>query len=359
MAKDSELFNEDGTLNEDVANTLIDDTIGEDDEKTSADGEENETNETSTDDDDAGGDDSDSVEPDEDHEPGDSDEEWASSDDIREIVESLQLPESVLKEFGSRDEFERALRVMDHQFARSGQQFSRQRQVPGQQQDAALQAQQQAQQRLQQQQQAQQRQRDAQGRFIQQQQPPQAPPQLDPDYYDPEVVTAFNQQNEYYHNRLSQLEQKLQQMEQFTLQSQQQQAQKQQEQMVSQFDSMVDQLGYDDLFGKSDDLGRGTSEWKNRERLWTAMGELWAGMAASGRQVQMTPTLVRRAANLAFGDELLKREKKNLLSQARKQSRKRLGVGRLKSPIDKPYSGPPEKDPVLHEEFRRLEAENG
>jgi hypothetical protein len=152
---------------------------------------------------------------------------------------------------------------------------------------------------------------------------------LDKDRYDDEIVNEFERMRDYYESRLQSLESSLQAI-----------STKAEE---LEFDSYVDALGHPELFGKT---GKETEEELGRRKeLLVAVKAQIIGLERLGRPVKFSDQLVNRVANMVFADELNKKRLKQQTQKVFKMSNLRQGG----SPV-KPL--PPSDDP--REEAERL-----
>lgn len=278
-----------------------------------------------------------------DDEQEDSDD-WTTAADLAELVESLGLSEEDLAEFGSREELDRHVKLLDKQLIRAGKEALAK---PGEEQEAALRAQAEAERRAEASERAKQQPRKD-GRFAktEEAEEPDESLTLDEDYFDERLVAVHKQTV----SRLQQLEARLRVFEQRDTEAQQRE-------IVRTFDRIVDTLGHDDIFGKSAELAPGTDAWKNRSGLYETTTELIAGAIANGKRVGMVESIVRRALNQRFADQLSKKQRQDFASKVRKQASRTLGASQRNRPGK--YDGPLEKDPELLELYRQLEKESG
>lgn len=122
------------------------------------------------------------------------------------------------------------------------------------------------------------------------------------------------------------------------------------------FDMLVDALDEPDLFGKT---GRETDkELENRKKIRESYEALLTGYATRGVQVQVDESFLRRILNMEFADHLTKKERKQFAEKIRKQSGTILGSGRT-TKKDAEYTGPVEQDPELVSLYQKMVAENG
>lgn len=263
------------------------------------------------------------------------DDNWVSREDIRELIDSLGLSEDDAREFSGPEELERHARFVDRQFMQEGKRLAQQLK-PGEEQEAALASQDEAQRRMAAQQRASQQPREG-GKFAKAEEAGDDDPPLNPEYFDEELVSKFNRQAE----RIKRLEERIAQAD-----SQQQEAA---------FHSIADSLGYEDLFGKG--LNRNSDQQQNLAKLLEATDVLIAGMASKGKAASLSPALVRRALNQEFADLLSTKNRRSYSERMLKQSGRKLGSGgqRVATGEQRPWNGPPEKDPALHQAYREME----
>lgn len=278
-------------------------------------------------------------------------DEWFRKDDIRELVESLELSEEDIREFSGPDELDRHVRFLDKQLLEEGKRTLR----PGDEQEEALAAQEEAERKQQASERAKERPRDR-GRFIKpNDEEGDYKPSLDANDYDEELVGEFatvGKLADSANKRVQQLEDRILAFEAERMQAGHQQ-------MVQSFDAIVDGLEHDDLFGSASELRPGSDQFKAREALWDTTGDLLAGMKARGKPAAMTATAVKRAMHQRFAKELSTKQRTQFSEKIRKQAKTRLGGGSQKSNLEKPYTGPIEKDPELIAAHKRMLEENG
>ena len=316
-----ELINADGTIDEGAAGQAIDAVMREDKkaEQEQGLGENESTSET---------DDKEPVKEEEstvDDDESDGDD-WVTSEDIQELVESLGYSEEDLSEFETQEEFERHVRFMDREMSK--------RIRPGDDQEHALQADEIARKKAEREEQAEQQYREN-GKFARQ---PEELPQLDPDEFDERLIEVLEARDA----RIAQLEQQI-------LGSHEQQ-------ILKTFDTLVDSIGHEDLFGNSENLK--AADRAQREKLWEATKTILNGMEASGKQVNgVNRGIIVRALNMEFADTLQKKTRQSLTKKAKRQSSRITGSSRRNS--TKNYDGPVEKHPDLLQAFKDFESENG
>jgi len=254
-------------------------------------------------------------------------DDWVTSEDIAELIESLGYSEEDMAEFAGPVEFQTHVRLLDRELKRVR---------PGDEQERALEADELS------------RQKDARTAQVKEQyredgkfaKAPEELPKLDPDEFDERLIEAMEARDA----RIAALEAQINDSGQKAI--------------LQDFDNIVDGLGFDDLFGKSEDLK--PAERKERARLFEEYKEIFNIQEARGKPVSGKGTnraLVLRALNLEFADEIKKQNRRELTSKIKKQSARKTGSGHRQA--TKQYDGPIEKHPELIERFKQLESENG
>lgn len=122
----------------------------------------------------------------------------------------------------------------------------------------------------------------------------------------------------------------LKEMRQFRGQLQQRDAQSAFSRIKTDFAASVDSLGHTELFGKPGE--RTKEQAANMEKVF-ADGHLphARGLLAQGRQVAPNAAFAKAAVNLLFGDQLIDQAKQQQLTRLKKQSAKRTGGGSAKT----------------------------
>ena len=347
-----EISQPDGTLDVDAANRALDEyeaanPPAESDEDRKDKGADNaqagegadDSKQTTTDADDATGEGEEAV-------GENADEDWMLHDDIRELADSLGVSQEELRDFSGPEELERAARILDRNLMEVGQRIK-----PGEEQDAALVAAEAARAKAEAQERAAARERGDDGKFVKAEEEGYKP-EITAEYFDEQIVGEFDRLGKHYGERVRQLEQQLE-----ALSGQLRQDAERRE--IDSFDAIVDGMGHEDLFGQSADLDGKTKD--NRAKLWEAVDTLRAGLASRGKQGGLTPTLVRRALNLEFADQLSHQQRRSYSQRLQQQAQRKLGAGghREATGTKRSWKGSPEKDPVLHEAWRELERESG
>jgi hypothetical protein len=132
---------------------------------------------------------------------------------------------------------------------------------------------------------------------------------LSKDLYDDEIVDEFTRLRDHYESRLSVLEARFADVNA--------QAEEQQ------FDSYVDQLGFSDLFGKAG--SESDEELERRRELHVAVKAQLIGLERLGRPAELNDNLVGKVANMVFADEITKKRLKQQTQKVSRQSQLRQG----------------------------------
>lgn len=132
---------------------------------------------------------------------------------------------------------------------------------------------------------------------------------LSKDLYDDEIVDEFTRLRDHYESRLSVLEARFADVNA--------QAEEQQ------FDSYVDQLGFSDLFGKTG--SESDEELERRRELHVAVKAQLIGLERLGRPAELNDNLVGKVANMVFADEITKKRLKQQTQKVSRQSQLRQG----------------------------------
>lgn len=244
-------------------------------------------------------------------ESGDTAPEWVT-DKVKAEVAAYGIDESDLAEFASREELDRALRILDKQALQAGRKALAEGEPA----------------------------RDENGKFAKKDEP-ETPSKnryevtLNKDLYDEEVISELTKMGDYYDQRIDALEAKLAQ------------ANIRSEEM--EFDSIVDSLGHSDLFGKTGKESQ--KELDRRKDLMVQVNAQMIGLENMGRPASMTEELVKRVANMVFADELAKKRLKQQTAKISKQSSLRMG-GSPTKPLP-PSEDPREAAERLYKELER------
>lgn len=261
-------------------------------------------------------DNSDSETADEGEESGDSTPEWVT-DELKAEVAAYGIEESDLSDFASREELDRALRILDKNALQAGRKALAESETPT---------------------------RDEKGKFVKKEEEeaePEKPSKpryevsLNKDLYDEEVIDEFTKMRDHYESRLEALEAKFTQV---SIRSEE-----------MEFDSLVDSLGHADLFGKTGKESQ--KELERRQDLMVQVNAQLIGLEKMGRPTVMSEQLVQRVANMVFADELAKKRLKQQTAKISKQSNLRMG-GSPTKPLP-PSEDPREAADRLYKELER------
>jgi hypothetical protein len=228
---------------------------------------------------------------------------WQPDDVARQLAQDLGVPDEVVRDIRSQDEFVRVLRVANARRMNPA--------APS---------------------------------------PPATPTEptalekfLADDVQDPDTRAAVKQLVE----QNAQLAQQLQQISQGT-QAQQQAAQEQQvRQVEQQFDSVLDGLGYD-LFGKSDSLSD-----EQRDSRASVYGKLWE-LAQRGLVKDVSPVSVEQAFMLAQPEKYKEQLRRTLAEAARSQANSNISAGRSAPTPRSSPTGDLRDDPELLKAAKEL-----
>ncbi len=248
----------------------------------------------------------------------DEGQEWLD-DDLKGEVAAYGIEESELADFASREELERALRLLDKRALESGRKALAEPDEP----EVASG-------------------RDEKGQFKKKPEPEVAPVRagqyeiaLSKDVYDEALVDEFTKLRDHYETRLEALESRFSESDARAEESR--------------FDSLVDSLGHVDLFGKSDE--EDAKQLQRRKDLHVAVKAQMLGLAQLGRPTDLSELLVSRVARMVFADDLSKKELKNHTRKITRQSNSRQGGGATR-PQD-PREDPRDEADRLYKEMER------
>jgi hypothetical protein len=207
------------------------------------------------------------------------------TEELRSELADYGFDESEINDFKTREELDRALRLVDKKALEIGQKTLAEEEKP---------------------------QRNEKGQF---QKNPKSESSykvsLDPDLYDEELVSEFEKMKDFYEERIGSLEAKFSDI-----------FEKAEEQ---EFDTLVDSLKMPELFGVT---GKENEEELDRRRsLNVAMKAQMIGLEQLGRTVDMSSQLVSRVARMVFADEISKQELKDRTRKISKKSDLRQGGG--------------------------------
>lgn len=231
--------------------------------------------------------------------------EWVN-DEVKAEIAAYGIDESDLSDFASREDLDKALRLLDKTALQTG------RKALAEESPA----------------------RNEKGQFVKKAEPVSEEPaeetpkegryevQLNKDLYDEEVINEFSRLRDHYESRFEALE------AHFTEMSARAEEQ--------QFDTYVDSLGHADLFGKTG--SESPAELERRRDLLVQVKAQMIGLEKLGRPTELTDKVVARVANMVFAEELAKKRLKQQTAKISKQSNLRQG-GSPTKPL------PPSEDP--------------
>ena len=244
------------------------------------------------------------------------------NDDVKAEVAAYGISESDLSDFASREELDRALRLLDKTALEAGRKAT----VESETSNA----------------------RDKDGKFVKKEEAKPSVSEeetpksgryelsINKDEYDDGLVDELTRMRDHYESHRERQETRLAQLEsRFTEVDASEEERK--------FDSYVDSLGHSDLFGKTGDESQ--KELERRNDLHVAVKAQLLGLERLGRPAELSDKLIERVANMVFATEL---SKKRLKQQTQKISRQ--SNGRMGGSPTKPL--PPSSDP--RDEFDRL-----
>jgi hypothetical protein len=153
--------------------------------------------------------------------------------------------------------------------------------------------------------------------------------------YDDEIVDEFTRLRDHYEDRLKRLESRF--------------ADANARAEDQQFDTYVDSLDYSELFGKTG--SESNKELERRKELHVAVRAQLIGLERLGRPAELTDQLVSRVANMVFADEMTKKRLKQHTQKISRQSQLRQG-GSPTKPLP-PGENPREQFDRLYNEMQR------
>lgn len=263
-------------------------------------------------------------------EDGGDDEDWVASlsEEQKELADSLGLSEEQLRELSGPEELERHVKLFDQHLYRNAKERADTTGTEAETETEKTPA------------------RAPDGKFVSRDQTTgEYKPSLSTDDYDEGIVTEFGKLSQYVEQLVEQRVAKLESLLEHT----QAQAAESQRQQV---ESLIDSLGYDDLFGKVDGT-RNAKQMQQRQKLVDAAIVLREGMRSLGQETAWTPTLMKRALNLEFAEQLAARQQKQRAEKTKQRSRQKLGNSGQRRGLGEnaPWSGDATKDPVLLEHY--------
>lgn len=232
---------------------------------------------------------------------GDEDDSSWLTDDLRSEAAAVGIDRKDLEEFASREEFDRALRILNRQIdAARDEKGGKGKKEP----EASSESE-----------------TETDGKYE---------VALSKDVYDDEIVDEFTRMREHYDARLAALEERFQSAD----------AAAEEER----FDRGVDELQFSELFGKT---GEETGvQMSRREELFKLVQIEQDVLKRAGRNVTDYNALIQRVARAEFPEEYEKRTIKNHTRKISRQSDKRQGGSATRA------TGEPQ--PTLMEEMEQL-----
>lgn len=250
------------------------------------------------------------------------------NDDVKAEVAAYGISESDLSDFASREELDRALRLLDRTALEAGRKAT----VESETSNA----------------------RDKDGKFVKKEEAKPSVSEeetpksgryelsINKDEYDDGLVDELTKMRDHYESHRERQEARLSQLEsRFT--------EVDASEEERQFDNYVDALGHPDLFGKT---GEETEvELKRREDLLVSLKAQIIGLEKIGRPAKQSKQLVERVANMVFAAELSKKRLKQQTQKISRQSNGRMGGSPVK-PMP-PSDHPRDEADRLYKELER------
>ncbi len=268
------------------------------------------------------------------------DADWFD-DDLKTLTTTMGVSEEKAREFGSREELDRALSLLDSAALTIGRKDAGSDSVPPDQQKQS------------QDQSAERKPRGPDGKFVSSKQDDASDNdyssfKLDPEEYEEGLSKSVNSLIDHLQSRLTAYEERFSRLEQADRERAAQAAEQQ-------FDAVVDSLGMPELFGESGK--ESTEELANRKTLHGDWDAYVRGLEKQGRQGKLDKSFVLRVCNMTFAEHLSKKQRKELTRRISSQSSMRMG-GSATKPTDHKYSGPPERDPELQALYDELDRQS-
>jgi len=257
-------------------------------------------------------------------------DEWAATDEAKELLSSLEISEDEAREFSGLEELQRHAKLLDKRFYEEGKQAAEASLKQGEEEKPAKQeAKETGQDKS-----------DEEAGFKS---------KLDPDEFDENVIGEFERVGTHVEERIARYEKRLEEMESRYKELIGREARKS-------FDMICDSLDQDKLLGSADSPNR-----EARDKLHDAVETFTAGLKARGKPADVTPALVKRALNVEFAEEIEKQRRDSFAKTVRKQSSRKLGGGgtRPADRSDQVWKGDPTRDPVLLAAHAEMEKESG
>lgn len=232
-----------------------------------------------------------------------ADDDWLT-EDLRAEAAAVGIDEKTLEEFASREELDRAFRILDRNLDAERKKVLGEREKEKPEPEKT------------------EKPAETDGKYE---------VKLNRDVYDDEIVEEFTRMRDHYESRLAALEERLQTVD----------AAAEEER----FDRSVDALEFAQLFGKTGEESE--SEMARRKELFEHVQVEQTVMERLGRNVSYD-TLVQRVARSLFPDQYDKKLIRNHTRKISRQSDKRQGGGATR-PTDPPESPREEADRLYRE----------
>lgn len=220
-----------------------------------------------------------------------SNQKWLD-DGTKAEVAAYGISESDLSDFASREELDRALRLIDKTALDIGRKATVESESKN---------------------------RNEKGQFVKKEEATNSEPSkpkagryevsLSKDIFDDDIVDEFTRLRDHYESRFEELESRFVQV---GLTEEERQ-----------FDTFVDSLGHSDLFGKTGNESE--KELERRRDLHVAVKAQLIGLERLGRPRELDEKLVARVANMVFADEFGKKKLKQQTQKISRQSQLRQG----------------------------------
>ncbi len=280
-------------------------------------------------------------------EEGSRKQDWLTDDVLAELPRWIS--EEELSEFSSRDEFDRALALMDRAALRAGREAGKQ--GGSEESQGAEPTGERKQEHSQDGKFRKRQEEDGKGKDSE-----SKPFEIDLDLSEfdedlgEKVKDAFTGLRDHYEARLQSLDERFDAIEAEGRTREAAVA-------ATQFDAIVDSLGYAGLFGKAGEESE--KELEARRTLFNGVEAYSAGLAKFGREAPVNKAFVGRVVRMEFAEFVSKQDHKNLTKRITRQSNMRMGVG-AERPAEQEYKGPLKKHPDVRRAYKELrEAEDG
>jgi len=184
------------------------------------------------------------------------------------------------------------------------------------------------------------------------------------DDYDEGLREKINElaseMQQHYDSQMAVLAQAVLGQQEFIGSRQQEQKTAQYKSELDSFNEAVGTIGNGELFGESgyQDLAQGSTESRNRERLYDQVLVLASGYQQQGRQIPAMGDLVNQAYRTTFSNAVDNQSRKSFNNRLRKQAKRRLGSGSSAKKTSVPTDDPVD-NPALKEAYEGFLKDNG